>query len=83
LLKNSAILILDEATSALDNVTESRIKDYLAQDSRTTITIAHKLNSIQMCDSIIVMEQGKIIEQGNHKQLIEKQGVYSQLCNLS
>jgi len=81
LLKNPAILILDEATSALDSVTERGIQAALdnAAKDRTTLVIAHRLSTIVNADKIIVMEDGKISEQGTHTQLLEKGALYSKL----
>lgn len=81
LLKNPAILILDEATSALDSVTERDIQTALdnAAKDRTTLVIAHRLSTIVNADKIIVMEEGKIAEQGTHAQLLEKSGLYAAL----
>jgi len=81
LLKNPAILILDEATSALDSVTERDIQTALdiASKDRTTLVIAHRLSTIIGADKIIVMEAGRIAEQGTHSELLKKQGLYSRL----
>ena len=80
-LKNPAILILDEATSALDNESEhlvSKSLDRLAE-GRTTLVIAHRLSTIQNADRILVLSEGKIAEEGSHKELLEKKGIYYQL----
>jgi ATP-binding cassette subfamily B protein len=81
LLKNPAILILDEATSALDSVTEEGIQSALEAVSanRTTLVIAHRLSTIVNADKIIVMDKGKIVEQGEHAQLLKKNGLYKEL----
>jgi subfamily B ATP-binding cassette protein MsbA len=81
LLCDAPFLILDEATSALDTESERHIQDALQtlQQNRTSIVIAHRLSTIESADKIIVMEQGKIVEQGNHKALLEKEGAYAQL----
>lgn len=81
-LKNPRILILDEATSALDTVTEQRIQDALDTLSRgrTTVIIAHRLSTIRNADTIAVVEGEHIVEQGSHSELMEKNGVYAQLC---
>ena len=79
--KNPAILILDEATSALDNESEvivSQSLDRLAV-GRTTVTIAHRLTTIQNADRILVLSEGRIVEAGNHEELLEKKGIYYQL----
>ena len=80
-LKNPPILILDEATSALDNRSEKIIQRSLEQLSkgRTTLTIAHRLTTIQNADKIIVLTEKGIVEQGNHKELMEKKGYYYNL----
>lgn len=80
-LKNPPILILDEATSALDNESEhivSQSLERLAQ-GRTTVTIAHRLTTIQNADRILVLSGGRIVEEGSHQELLEKQGNYYQL----
>lgn len=81
LLKNPSILILDEATSALDSVTEEGIQSALEAIStnRTTLVIAHRLSTIVNADKIIVMDKGKIVEQGKHAQLLRKNGLYKEL----
>jgi len=83
LLCDAPFLILDEATSALDTESERHIQDALQtlQQNRTSIVIAHRLSTIENADKIIVMEQGKIIEEGNHQSLLEKNGAYAQLHN--
>jgi len=81
LLKNPAILILDEATSALDSATERDIQAALdkASKGRTTLVIAHRLSTIVGADSILVMENGQIAEQGTHDALLLKDGLYAAL----
>lgn len=80
-LKDPPILILDEATSAVDNETEAAIQRSLERITvnRTTIAIAHRLSTIRNADCIYVMEQGKLVEQGRHEQLLEQPGVYASL----
>lgn len=80
-LKNPPILILDEATSALDNKSEKIIQNSLEKLSkgRTTLTIAHRLTTVQNADNIIVLTEEGIVEQGNHKELMEKRGYYYNL----
>jgi len=83
LLCDAPILILDEATSALDTESERHIQDALQilQKNRTSIVIAHRLSTIESADKIIVLEQGKMVEQGNHQALLTKGGAYAQLHN--
>lgn len=78
ILKNAQILILDEATSALDSESEIYVQKAInnLMQNRTTIVIAHRLSTIRMVNRIVVMEQGHIVEEGNHEQLISKNGVY-------
>ena len=80
-LKNPPILILDEATSAVDNETEAAIARSLEKitQNRTTIAIAHRLSTIRHSDCIYVLEFGQILEQGTHEELLEKEGVYTNL----
>ena len=80
-LKNPSILILDEATSALDSVTEVKIQHAFDELSRgrTTLIIAHRLSTIRSADRILVIEDGRIVEQGSHDALLEKHGEYAAL----
>lgn len=84
ILSNAPILILDEATSALDTESERHIQGALVKllENRTTFMIAHRLSTIEEADHILVMDEGKIIESGTHKELLKKQGSYSRLHNL-
>ncbi|EEB84797.1 ABC transporter, ATP-binding/permease protein [Roseobacter sp. GAI101] len=81
LLKNPPILLLDEATSALDSETEYEIQDALRQagKGRTVLTIAHRLSTVAEADRIVVLEQGRIVEQGSHDDLLARNGRYAQL----
>jgi ATP-binding cassette subfamily B protein len=79
LLKDPPILVLDEATSAVDNETEAAIQRSLKRigHNRTVIMIAHRLSTIVDADTIAVVEQGKVVEQGTHQELVEKNGAYA------
>lgn len=80
-LANPKILILDEATSSVDTRTEKRIQDAMVQlmKDRTSVIIAHRLSTIQDADLIVVMDQGRIVETGNHEDLLEQKGRYYEL----
>jgi subfamily B ATP-binding cassette protein MsbA len=82
-LKNAPILILDEATSALDTDSERHIQAALEQlmQDRTTFVIAHRLSTVEKADRILVMEKGRVVEQGTHRQLLQQGGRYAQLYN--
>lgn len=84
LLKNPPILILDEATSALDTESEILVQKALnnLMQNRTTFVIAHRLSTIRSANTIYVMDKGRIVEQGNHEQLLEKNGIYTKLYNM-
>jgi ATP-binding cassette subfamily B protein len=83
LLENPAIFILDEATASVDPFTETRIQDALEKviENRTSIIIAHRLWTVRNVDRIIVLDHGKIVEEGNHEQLMAKGGTYATLYN--
>lgn len=83
-LRNPDLLILDEATSALDTESERLVQDALNKlmENRTSLIIAHRLSTIMHADEIIVLQQGEIIERGNHTQLIQQNGVYKKLCDM-
>ena len=81
LLKDSPVLILDEATAALDNESERRVQQELAilMEGRTTLVIAHRLSTVENADRIIVLDAGRIVEMGNHRELLERGGLYAAL----
>lgn len=84
MLKNAPIMILDEATSSLDSVTEKFIQEALGQlmHGKTTIVIAHRLSTLSKMDRILVLDQGRIIEDGNHEQLLAKDGHYAKMWRM-
>jgi ATP-binding cassette subfamily B protein len=84
ILKNPSILIFDEATSALDSETEKSIQGELARiaQGHTTLVIAHRLSTVMDADQILVMEGGRIIERGNHRELLDRDGAYAQMWAL-
>ncbi len=84
ILKNPKILVFDEATSSLDSHSEQAILDSLSSAARnhTTLVIAHRLSTVIDADTILVMEHGRLLEQGNHQQLLDQKGLYAQLWEL-
>ena len=84
ILKNAPILVLDEATSSIDTETEELIQLATERltDNRTSIVIAHRLSTIQKADKIIVLDHGQIVEQGDHDELLNKNGQYKRLYDL-
>jgi ATP-binding cassette, subfamily B, bacterial MsbA len=83
-MKNPPIMILDEATSALDTESEKLVQNALENmmEHRTSIVIAHRLSTIQNADLIVVMNNGMIVEQGNHEELLKMKGTYKNLVTL-
>ena len=81
LLKNSPVLVLDEATSHLDAVNEQQVRQALERlmEGRTTLVIAHRLSTIRDAHQIVVLDGGHLVDQGNHQELLERQGLYAQL----
>lgn len=84
ILKNAPILVLDEATSSLDSESEALIQDALhgLMKEKTVIVIAHRLSTIMQMDRIIVMKDGKVVDEGTHEGLLKKVGIYQQLWNI-
>ena len=83
MLTKPPMLILDEATSSIDTRTELQIQEAFdaMMEGRTTFIVAHRLSTIQNADLILVMDKGRILEQGTHQSLLEKHGYYYQLYN--
>jgi ATP-binding cassette, subfamily B, multidrug efflux pump len=81
LLKDAPILILDEATSALDSEVEAAIQEQLVNlmKGKTVIAIAHRLSTIAAMDRLIIMDEGQIVEQGTHAELLRRGGLYAEL----
>ncbi len=81
MLKDAPILVLDEATSSLDSISETLIRDAFDDlvRSRTTLVIAHRLSTVQKLDRIIVLDKGKLVEDGTHEELLKRKGVYTNL----
>ena len=84
MLADTSMLILDEATSNVDILTEIRIQKAFRSimEGKTTFIIAHRLSTIRDCDLILVMDHGKIVERGNHEELMAKNGRYAELWNM-
>jgi ABC-type multidrug transport system fused ATPase/permease subunit len=83
-LRNAPILILDEATASVDMQTEAQIQSAIQNlsGSRTVIAIAHRLSTIRNADLILVLADGKIVQRGNHSELVSVPGVYRDLCKV-
>jgi ABC-type multidrug transport system fused ATPase/permease subunit len=83
-LKRPKIMILDEATRSLDNATEHIVQALIRKiaQGRTTLIIAHRLSTIENADRILVLDKGRIVEEGTHQQLLSKDGIYSNLYRL-
>src|SRR4030065_2980212 len=84
LLKNAPILILDEATSSLDTESEREVQEALDRlmEKRTVLVIAHRLSTVRNVDRILVLSEGRIVEEGNHKELMAKGGEYKTLYEI-
>jgi len=86
LIKNPSVLLLDEATSALDikseRVVQAALDDLLEKQKRTTLVIAHRLSTIRNADKIVVVNDGRVVEEGNHSELMATEGKYYQLVRV-
>ena len=84
ILRDAPILLLDEATSALDSESEAKIQEALSRlmQGRTTLVIAHRLSTVREADQIVVMDRGRAIESGTHRELFARGGLYKRLCDL-
>jgi len=80
IMSNPSVLFFDEATSALDNLTQAKVCESLEKRNMTRIVIAHRLSTVQNCDRIIVLNKGKVEEEGNYEQLMAKQGMFYQMA---
>jgi len=84
MLKDPSILLLDEATSALDASSEQKVQAALKElmQGRTTLIIAHRLATIMHADRILLIDQGRLIAEGSHRELLASSGLYKRLCEL-
>jgi ABC-type multidrug transport system fused ATPase/permease subunit len=82
-IRNPSLMLLDEATSALDNSTEKRVIENLERQRCTRITVAHRLSTVRNADLIVVMDKGRVVEQGNHNHLLAAGGLYARLVQAS
>lgn len=84
LLRNPEILIFDEATSALDSESEKIVQDAInsSTEDKTAVIVAHRLSTIRSCDCIYVFDNGRIVEQGTHDELLQLGGIYKKLCDI-
>jgi len=84
MLKSPSILILDEATSSLDSESEKKVQDAINKLmlNKTSLVIAHKFSTIKKCNKILVLDKGKIIDEGSHDELIEKSAIYKNMYEL-
>ena len=73
--------MVDEATSALDNLTQKKVSDSLGKYKSTRIVIAHRLSTIRQCDRIIVLDQGRIVEDGSYEKLMKQNGFFAELVS--
>ena len=82
ILGNPRLLLFDEATSSLDNISQEKISDALSLLSATRIVVAHRLSTLKLCDRILVMDRGRITEEGSYEELMERKGRFYEMVKI-